>query len=95
MPSSLAVERMFPAFAKRGIEITGVDLSEAMLARAAERMAGAGLPAPRTLRADMASFDLGGVFDGAVCPINTFGYLLQVQFNFDPQVGSLGHTTSA
>lgn len=65
--------RMFPAFARRGVEIFGVDLSAEMLTRAASRMAPG---AASTLCADMAEFDAGRRFDGAICPINTFGYLL-------------------
>lgn len=68
--------RMFPPFARRGITVSGVDLSEEMLVRAAARMVSAGLPQPRTLRSDVRGFDLGDTFDGAICPINSFGYLL-------------------
>ena len=68
--------RMFPAFAERGVEIAGVDLSPEMLERAARRMTDAGLSAARTLCADIRDFDLGRRFDGAICPINTFCYLL-------------------
>lgn len=68
--------RMFPAFAQHGIEVAGVDSSETMVVRARARMAALGLPLPHVLAADMRRFDLGAVFDGAVCPINTFGYLL-------------------
>jgi len=68
--------RMFPPFARRGVTVFGVDLSEEMLVRAEARMVTAGLPSPRTFRSDVRDFDLGGTFDGAFCPINSFGYLL-------------------
>jgi SAM-dependent methyltransferase len=68
--------RLFPAFARRGVEVFGVDLSEEMLVRAEARMVTAGLPAPKTFRSDARDFDLGVKFDGAICPINSFGYLL-------------------
>ena len=68
--------RMFPDFVKHGVDVIGVDCSETMLRRAAERMARLDLPKPTTLCADMTDFDLSRTFDGAICPINTFGYLL-------------------
>jgi len=68
--------RMFPPFARRGVTVFGVDISEEMLVRAEARMVTAGLPSPRTFRSDVRDFDLGGTFDGAICPINSFGYLL-------------------
>jgi SAM-dependent methyltransferase len=68
--------RMFPELVRRGVSVFGVDLSPEMLERAARRMADAGLRA-ETVCADIAEFDLGGRrFDGAIMPINTFGYLL-------------------
>jgi SAM-dependent methyltransferase len=67
--------RLFPAFARRGIAIAGVNVSAAMLERARERMRSASLPLPLLVRAHMAEFDLGAHVDGAVCPINTFAYL--------------------
>lgn len=68
--------RMFPAFARRGIRITGIDISRAMLQRAARRMSALRLSGAQVEYADMTRFDLGRLFDGALCPINTFGYLL-------------------
>lgn len=68
--------RMFPPFARRGITVTGLDVSETMLERARMRMADQGLPAPPLQLGDMADFDLMTTFDGAILPINTFGYLL-------------------
>jgi len=67
--------RMFPAFGGRGVTVTGLDLSETMLARAKERMRRLGLPEPPLRHADMTDFDLGRTYDGAILPINTFGYL--------------------
>ncbi|MBI5882594.1 MAG: class I SAM-dependent methyltransferase [Elusimicrobia bacterium] len=67
--------RIFPGFAKRGVEVVGVDISADMLRRARKRMRDMGLPAFETVRADMADFELRRSFDGAVCPINSFGYL--------------------
>jgi SAM-dependent methyltransferase len=67
--------RMMPDFARRGIEVVGVDSSEVMLARAKSRMRDAGLAAPTLLCANMADFRLADPVDGALCPIQTFGYL--------------------
>ena len=67
--------RFMPAFAKRGIEVVGVDRSESMLIRARERMRTAGLDLPRLECADMSDFAFGAIVDGAFCAINTFGYL--------------------
>ena len=67
--------RLMPAFAEHGVEVVGIDRSPTMLERARRRMAESGLPPPRLEQADMASFDLRERFDGALCPINTFGYL--------------------
>jgi SAM-dependent methyltransferase len=63
--------RMLEAFANRGLEVTGIDLSEPMLDLARARLAGRG----SVVRADMTDFDLDGAFDGAVCPINTLLHL--------------------
>jgi SAM-dependent methyltransferase len=61
--------RMFAALEHRGLAVTGIDNSPAMVERARAR----GKHATVVL-ADMADFDVG-VFDGAVCPINTLGHL--------------------
>jgi SAM-dependent methyltransferase len=61
--------RMFAALERRGLAVTGIDLSPAMVARARAR----GTKASVVL-ADMTDFDVG-VFDGAICPINTLGHL--------------------
>lgn len=67
--------RMFPDFIKSGITIVGIDVSETMLARADERMSRLNLSNYKTICADMSDFNIRQVFDGAICPINTFGYL--------------------
>jgi SAM-dependent methyltransferase len=67
--------RLFPAFARRGVETAGVDLSPEMLAKAAARMTDAGFAAPLLAEADTRAFDLGRRFDAAFCPVNSFGYL--------------------
>jgi SAM-dependent methyltransferase len=67
--------RLFPGFARRGVETAGVDLSKEMLAKAAARMSSAGLPPPLLALADTRGFDLGRRFDAALCPVNSFGYL--------------------
>lgn len=63
--------RMLEALAERGLEVTGIDLSEPMLELARLRLGDRGTVA----RADMSDFDLGETFDGAVCPINTLLHL--------------------
>ena len=67
--------RLFPGFGRRGIETAGVDLSREMLAKAAARMASAGLARALLAEADTRDFDLGRTFDAAFCPVNSFGYL--------------------
>ena len=64
--------RMLEALARRGLHVTGIDSSPAMLALARARVAG--LPA-EAVEADMTGFDLGRTFDGAICPINTLMHL--------------------
>lgn len=66
--------RVLEAFARRGVEIVGIDISEPMVEFARRRLARAGVHAEVVL-ADMTSFDLGRTFDGAICPINTLGHL--------------------
>lgn len=68
--------RYIPGFRARGVEVAGVDSSAAMIARAGRRMEALGLAPARIERADMTAFDLGATFDGAFCPINSLGYLL-------------------
>jgi SAM-dependent methyltransferase len=63
--------RMLVAFADRGIDVAGIDLSARMVELARERLGSRGGVAV----ADMTDFDLGRRFDGAVCPINTLLHL--------------------
>jgi len=67
--------RMFLPFIRRGIVVTGIDNSQPMLDLAKKRIMSAGYSSPALHRMDMANFNLGDTFDGAVMPINTFGYL--------------------
>jgi SAM-dependent methyltransferase len=67
--------RLFPSFARRGVETAGVDLSSEMLAKAEDRMKAAGFPPPLLVRHDVRDFDLGLRFDGAFCPVNSLGYM--------------------
>lgn len=66
--------RMLEALARRGLEVVGIDSSEHMVEYARRRLAAAGVEGEVVL-ADMADFDLGRRFGGAVCPINTLGHL--------------------
>ncbi len=67
--------RLMPAFARHGVAVVGIDRSQTMLERARRRMAELGLPPPRLEQADMDDFTIDADCDGALCPINTFGYL--------------------
>jgi SAM-dependent methyltransferase len=60
--------RMLAALAAHGLEVVGIDTSEAMLALARARGA-------ELVRADMTDFDLGRRFDGAVSVVSTVGIL--------------------
>ncbi len=62
--------------ARRGHEVTGLDVSAYQLAIAREKAKRAGLEV-RFVRADMRSFDLGQTFDAAICMFGAFGYLLK------------------
>ena len=62
--------RLLEALATRGLEVTGIDVSEPMVAFARERVNGA-----EVVLADMTDFDLGRRFDGAICAISTAGLL--------------------
>jgi SAM-dependent methyltransferase len=66
--------RMMEAFARRGIEIVGIDRSPGMVEFARRRLATAGLNA-EVIVADMTDFELGRKFGAAICPINTLGHL--------------------
>jgi SAM-dependent methyltransferase len=67
--------RMFPAFARRGVLVGGVDRSPVMLSRARERMEREGFPGPLLLQGDAAEFEFDRKFGGAICPINSFAHL--------------------
>lgn len=61
------------ALAALGLRVTGVDLSESLLAQARRRSPG--LPgAPTYVRADMRDLPFGPQFDGAVSLFTSFGY---------------------
>ncbi len=66
--------RMLEALAARGLEAVGIDSSAQMVDYARRRLAAAGAKA-EAIEADMADFELGRRFDGAVCPINTLAHL--------------------
>jgi cyclopropane fatty-acyl-phospholipid synthase-like methyltransferase len=59
--------------AARGYLVTGVDLSEDAVSRAAAAAGAAGLPA-RFVRGDMRDFAAGGPFDAIICLGNSIGY---------------------
>jgi SAM-dependent methyltransferase len=60
--------RMLAALASHGLDVVGIDTSEAMLALARARGA-------EVVRADMTDFELGRRFDGAVSVVSTVGIL--------------------
>jgi SAM-dependent methyltransferase len=66
--------RVLEALARRGLAVAGIDRSPAMVDAARRRLAAAGVEAT-IVRADMADFDLGRTFDGAVCPVGTLAHL--------------------
>lgn len=66
--------RLLEALARRGLEAVGFDISQAMVAYARRRLERAGARAD-VVRADMADFDLGRRFDGAVSAISTASLL--------------------
>jgi len=66
--------RMLAAFARRGIQAVGLDVSSQMLAIAEERLRPFGGRA-HVVRADVATFDLGAEFGGAMCPIGSLALL--------------------
>lgn len=63
--------------ARRGFEVTGIDISPNMLAVAAEKERTFGGPGPiRFQQADMRTFDLGCTFDAALIMFSVLGYPL-------------------
>lgn len=72
--------------AARGYKVTGLDLSEAMLAEAGKAASQAGVEC-RFIQADATSFALGETFDGAICICEgSFGLLSQTD---DPKTRDL------
>ncbi|TMK69425.1 MAG: class I SAM-dependent methyltransferase [Actinobacteria bacterium] len=63
--------RMLESFARRGVEVVGIDLSPQMV-ELAHRRFGDHL---HVSLADMTDFDLGRTFDAAISPINTLLHL--------------------
>jgi len=61
--------------ARRGIKVTGVDISEAMLARAADKARAAGVEI-RFVRQDMCALSLHRPVDAIVCACDGVNYLL-------------------
>ncbi len=66
--------RYLEAFARHGLEVVGIDNSPVMVELARTRLAKSSLPGEAVLD-DMADFDLGRCFDGAVCAIATIQHL--------------------
>ena len=62
--------------ARRGYEVTGLDLSPAQLAVARRKARREGLRV-HFIHGDMRSFDLGRTFDVCACMFGAFGYLLR------------------
>lgn len=65
--------RMLEAIARRGISIIGFDISPQAVAFANKRLMALGNAS--AVVGDMTSFNLGKLFDGAVCPVNTLAHL--------------------
>jgi SAM-dependent methyltransferase len=67
--------RMLESFARRGVEVAGIDLSPRMIELARERLGDRG----EVSVADMTDFGLGRTFDSAISPINTLLHLTPQQ----------------
>lgn len=63
--------------AKRGYDMTAVDLSEDMLSAAADRIADEELTGILLLRQDMTSFELYGTVDAIVCCLDSINHLTE------------------
>jgi ubiquinone/menaquinone biosynthesis C-methylase UbiE len=63
------------SMARAGLAVTGIDISDDMLARARRRAAEEGVPV-KFVRADMRSFQLGERFDLATCWYDSLNYLM-------------------
>ncbi len=61
--------------AKRGYDMTAVDVSEDMLSAAADRIAEAGLTGVLLLLQDMTDFELYGTVDAVVCCLDSVNHL--------------------
>mgnify|MGYP000013553114 FL=1 len=61
--------------AERGYEMIGADLSEEMLAQAAEKCRGVGDPEPIFLHQAMEELDLYGTIDACVCCLDSVNYV--------------------
>lgn len=66
--------RFLVGFGRRGLEAVGIDRSPAMVRLAQESLRDARLPGAAVV-AEMTDFDLGRLFGGAVCPIDSLAYL--------------------
>ena len=80
--------RVAIALAQAGCNVTGIDVSEAMLAIGRGKAARLGLSEHvQFVRGDMRRFDLNHRFDLAIVPLNTFMHNLTL----DDQIGTLTH----
>jgi ubiquinone/menaquinone biosynthesis C-methylase UbiE len=65
------------ALAAYNYDVTGVDLSADMIARAQAKLDGLNTPLPlKFLQADLTSFQLNQTFDAATCLYDSFNYIL-------------------
>jgi SAM-dependent methyltransferase len=74
--------RVLLPIARAGLRVTGLDLSEAMLARARAKLAAEPKEVQERARivyGDMTDFDLGGTFRLAMIPFRPFQHLLSVE----------------
>jgi SAM-dependent methyltransferase len=70
--------RVSLALAKQGYQLTGIDLSEALLAAAGAKAREAEVEL-RLHHGDMRAFDLSELFALALCPYNAFNHLLRFE----------------